>query len=52
MKDRRTRPERRRVMKILAVERFSEDQLIERLREVTMLKAPDVESLQPDVHFS
>ena len=29
-------------MKILAVERFSEDQLIERLREVTMLKAPEV----------
>jgi hypothetical protein len=29
-------------MKILAVERFSEDQLIERLREVTMLKAPEI----------
>ena len=42
VKGRRTRPERRRWMKILAVEKFSEDQLIERLREVTMLKAPEV----------
>lgn len=30
-------------MKILAVERFPEKELIERLRGVTMLKAPDVE---------
>lgn len=29
-------------MKILAVERFSERELIDRLREVTMLKAPEV----------
>ncbi len=29
-------------MRILAVERFSENQLIERLREVTMLKAPEI----------
>jgi hypothetical protein len=29
-------------MKILAVESYSEDQLIERLRQVTMLKAPEV----------
>ena len=33
---------RRREMKILAVEKFSEDHLIEGLRKVTMLKAPEV----------
>lgn len=29
-------------MRILAVERFSEDELIKRLRDVTMLKAPEI----------